>query len=176
MQIEWARQLGERTLILAPLAVAQQTVREGVAMGIPVTYARSQAAAAPNGITITNYEMLGHFDPAAFGAVVLDESGILKNYSGVVKRSIIAAFRQTPYRLSCTATPASSAGCARRSRHSPTRSSSAEASPAPAAPDWEIPPVAREKMKPRLQEYLGEAVRRSSRLAAGCVVETGACA
>ena len=106
MQIEWARQLGERTLILAPLAVAQQTVREGVAMGIPVTYARSQAAAAPNGITITNYEMLGHFDPAAFGAVVLDESGILKNYSGVVKRSIIAAFRQTPYRLSCTATPA----------------------------------------------------------------------
>lgn len=106
MQLEWARQLGERTLILAPLAVAQQTVREGDKFGIAVTYARSQEQAAPEGITITNYEMLHHFDPRAFGAVVLDESGILKNFSGTVKRRIIAAFRGMPYKLSCTATPA----------------------------------------------------------------------
>jgi hypothetical protein len=73
MQLEWARLTGKPTLILAPLAVASQTVREGQKFGIPVTYARSQADADLTGITITNYEMLRHFDPSAFGAVVLDE-------------------------------------------------------------------------------------------------------
>lgn len=105
MQLEWARLIGERTLILAPLAVARQTVREGEAIGIPVTYARSQEQAT-QGITITNYEMLGHFDPLAFCAVVLDESGILKSFDGKTKAALIAAFARTPYRLCATATPA----------------------------------------------------------------------
>lgn len=106
MQLVWAEHAAERTLILAPLAVARQTVAEGQRFGIPVTYARSQDQAAPRGITITNYEMLSHFDPAAFGAVVLDESSILANFSGVTKKALVAAFRQTPMRLCCTATPA----------------------------------------------------------------------
>lgn len=105
MQLEWARLVGERTLILAPLTVAGQTVREGEQIGIAVTYARSQEQAS-DGITITNYEMLDRFDPAAFGAVVLDESSILKSFSGVTKNALIEAFRSTPYRLCCTATPA----------------------------------------------------------------------
>lgn len=106
MQLEWAHRAADRALILAPLAVAYQTVAEGDRWGIPVTYARKQSGAATQGITITNYEMLGHFDPDEFGAVVLDESSILKNFEGKTRSAIIDTFRQTPMRLACTATPA----------------------------------------------------------------------
>lgn len=105
MQVEWARLTGERALILAPLAVAQQTVREAAVLGVEVTYARHQGEAS-DGITISNYERLHRFDPAAFGAVVLDESSILKAFSGVTKKALVAAFTDTPWRLACTATPA----------------------------------------------------------------------
>jgi DNA modification methylase len=109
MQLEWARHVcnhaGGNVLILAPLAVAQQTKREGEKFGIPVTVARSQADVQP-GITITNYEMLPHFDPSQFVGVVLDESSILKAYDGKTRTAIIEAFGHTPYRLACTATPA----------------------------------------------------------------------
>jgi DNA modification methylase len=105
-QIEWARLTGERTLICAPLAVAQQTVREGAAIGVSIRYARSMADAAPDGLTITNYEMIHAFDPSAFGAVVLDESSILKNFEGKVRTQLIRSFSDTPYRLCATATPA----------------------------------------------------------------------
>jgi hypothetical protein len=105
MQLEWARLIGERTLILAPLAVAQQTIREAKQLGMTVTYAKTQADAS-DGITITNYERLANFDASAFGAVVLDESSILKSYDGKTRTALIDAFRNTPYRLCCTATPA----------------------------------------------------------------------
>jgi hypothetical protein len=105
MQLAWAAQIPGRVLILAPLAVARQTVSEGARWGFEVTYARSQADAS-DGITITNYEMISHFDPAAFAGVVLDESSILKSFEGKVRTQLIAAFAQTPYRLACTATPA----------------------------------------------------------------------
>ncbi len=108
-QLEWARHVHAHTegnvLILAPLAVAQQTAREGEKFGIPVTVCRTQADVQP-GINIANYEMLGHFDPAAFAGVVLDESSILKAYDGKTRTQIIESFKQTPYRLACTATPA----------------------------------------------------------------------
>jgi len=106
MQLEWARLSGQRTLILAPLAVAEQTIREAAALDLKVTYARHQDQAPGAGITISNYERLGRFDPASFGAVVLDESSILKAFSGVTKKTLVAAFRDTPWRLACTATPA----------------------------------------------------------------------
>lgn len=105
MQVEWARLIGERTLILAPLAVAQQTVREAAELGVEVSYAHEQSEVQDT-ITISNYERLDRFDPAAFGAVVLDESSILKAFSGVTKRRLVATFKDTPYRLCCTATPA----------------------------------------------------------------------
>jgi hypothetical protein len=104
MQIEWARLTGVPTLILAPLAVAHQTVAEAASIGVELVYARKQSDAGH--LTITNYEMLSHFDPSAFGAVVLDESSILKSMDGKVRTALIEAFRQTPYRLCCTATPA----------------------------------------------------------------------
>lgn len=106
MQVEWARLTGERSLILAPLAVAQQTVREAAQMGVTVTYARHQGESPESGITISNYERIHRFDPAAFGAVVLDESGILKSFSGTTKKLLVSSFKATPYRLACTATPA----------------------------------------------------------------------
>lgn len=110
MQLEWSRQIVNRTqrpvLILAPLAVAQQTVREGDRWGIDVVYARQQSDASLDGITICNYEMLSHFDPSFFVGVVCDESSILKDFEGKVRSRLISAFRDTPYRLCATATPA----------------------------------------------------------------------
>ena len=105
MQLEWARLLDEPTLILAPLAVAKQTVQEGDWWKIPVGYARHQSEVRGR-ITVTNYDMLEEFDPAAFRAVVLDESSILKNFEGKTRAALIAKFSATPYRLCCTATPA----------------------------------------------------------------------
>lgn len=106
MQLAWAQALGVRTLILAPLAVTAQTVAEGARWGIPVTYARAQADAAGGGITITNYEMAERFDADAFDAVILDESSILKNFTGITKKALIVQWAKTRYRLCCTATPA----------------------------------------------------------------------
>lgn len=105
MQLEWARHIPGNVLILAPLAVAAQTVNEGKRFKIPVTYCRSQESVKP-GITITNYEMLDHFDPTYFTGVVLDESSILKSYEGKIRNQIVDSFSQTPFRLACTATPA----------------------------------------------------------------------
>ncbi len=91
-------------LILAPLAVSEQTKREGEKFGISVHIARNQKE-VQDGINITNYEMLKNFDPSEFVGVVLDESSILKSYMGKTKMQILEAFQHTPYKLSCTATP-----------------------------------------------------------------------
>lgn len=105
MQLEWARLVGEPCLILAPLAVAHQTIREAEKLGIDVAYATDQGAVSTK-IAITNYDRLDRFEAAMFGAVVLDESSILKSFSGVTKRALVRSFRETPFRLCCTATPA----------------------------------------------------------------------
>lgn len=104
-QLEWARHIPGNVLILAPLAVASQTVREGVRFGINVNLCRKQDDVVP-GINITNYEMLDHFDPSAFVGVVLDESSILKSYDGKTRTRIIDAFKDTQFKLACSATPA----------------------------------------------------------------------
>lgn len=109
MQLAWADAVCKETkgkvLILAPLAVTKQTIREGVKFDYEVTPARNQSEVG-KGITITNYEMLEHFDPSQFQGVVLDESSILKSYTGSTRTEIINAFLKTPYKLACTATPA----------------------------------------------------------------------
>ena len=109
MQLEWARHIHNRNnkqvLILAPLAVASQTVQEGQKFGIDVTLCRSQEDVR-TGINITNYDMLHKFDPSAFDGIVLDESSILKSFTGKVRNQIIESFAATPYKLACTATPA----------------------------------------------------------------------
>ncbi len=106
MQLEWARVSAERTLILAPLSVARQTVREASKIDLHVSYVRDPDDVVDPGIYITNYEMAHHFDPTMFGAVVLDESSILKNVDGPTRRRLTEQFSHTPARLACTATPA----------------------------------------------------------------------
>ena len=109
MQLEWANQIykreGGKILILAPLAVATQTQREGEKFHIPVNICESQAD-VKEGINITNYEKLEKFVANEFIGVVLDESSILKSFTGKVRNTIIDNFRHTPYKLACTATPA----------------------------------------------------------------------
>jgi len=104
MQLEWANKVPGKVLILAPLAVSQQTIKEGEKFGIKVKYSRKQATSEK--ITITNYEMLDHFDSSKYQGIVLDESSILKSYTGKYRNQIIESFRDTPYKLACTATPA----------------------------------------------------------------------
>lgn len=109
MQLEWGYQVHKHTggdvLLLAPLAVSEQTKREGEKFGIPVTICRSQADVKP-GINITNYEMLHNFVANKFVGVILDESSILKHFESKTRTQIVDNFSQTPYRLACTATPA----------------------------------------------------------------------
>ena len=108
MQLEWARVVSEETkrpvLILAPLAVSQQTIREAAKLGMEIKYCRNQDQVI-GGVTVSNYEMLEHFSAPEFSGVVLDESSILKNYAGKFRNLIIDTFQKTPYRLACTATP-----------------------------------------------------------------------
>jgi len=104
MQLVWAHYVPGRVLILAPLAVSHQTVREAEKFGIEVQYVREQPRG--DGIYITNYEMLEHFEPSAWHGVVLDESSIIKHKDGKYRSRIIDSFANTPFRLACTATPA----------------------------------------------------------------------
>lgn len=108
-QLAWAdavvNHAGRDVLIVAPLAVAEQTRREGIACGIECVVCRDQSECKP-GINITNYDMIEHFDGSKFGGIVLDESSIIKSDSGKT-RQLLGDFAATiPYRLCCTATPA----------------------------------------------------------------------
>jgi len=109
MLLQWANmvQKHERApvLILAPLAVAQQTREEGKKCGIDVKVVRDQEECG-DGLNITNYEMLQHFDAANFAGVVLDESSIIKHKDGKTRQLIQDMFEETKYKLCCTATPA----------------------------------------------------------------------
>lgn len=109
MELSWAdavrRATGEDVLILAPLAVATQLVSEAEKFGVQAALCKGGEDVKP-GINVTNYERLDGFNPALFGAVVLDESSILKSMDGKTKTRLIETFKQTPYRLAATATPA----------------------------------------------------------------------
>ena len=108
-QLEWARQCAEasngRALVLTPLAVARQFEREGLALGYDVRVIRSGDDAGP-GINICNYDRLDLLRPEQFGAVALDESSILKSFTGATTRALIEFLRPHRFRLCSTATPA----------------------------------------------------------------------
>jgi len=107
-QLVWAENIvrheNKPVLILTPLAVSYQTLREAEKFGIEAH--RSQDGTARENITITNYERLGHFKADDFAGVVCDESGILKSFDGVRRGEITEFMRKVPYRLLCTATAA----------------------------------------------------------------------
>ncbi len=102
MQCEWARQMGDRVLIVAPLAVCHQTIREAAKIGIEARYLKEDDGGG--GIMVTNYERVANF--GTVDAVVLDEASILKQSDGKTRSALIEQFADTPYRLACTATPA----------------------------------------------------------------------
>jgi len=110
MQIAWAdcvrAAAGGYVLILAPLAVAQQTVREGADIGVLVRHVRDMAEVKEPGIYVTNYDRLHRFDCSRFGAVVLDESSCIKHHNTKTLRTLLDAFRSTAFKLCATATPA----------------------------------------------------------------------
>ena len=109
-QLEWARHVvahtGRAVLILAPLAVSDQTVRESKKFGIAVNKCREGADVRPAAVNVTNYERLEKFTPDLFAGIVLAESSILKAYDGKTRRQITDFARGIEYRLCCTATPA----------------------------------------------------------------------
>lgn len=94
-------------LILAPLAVAHQTIDEAKKiLGMTVTYAEHPYDIAERGVFITNYQKMDRFDDIEVGCVVLDESSIIKSQDGKTKAKLLERFADTPFRFACTATPA----------------------------------------------------------------------
>jgi hypothetical protein len=108
IELEFSRQCFEETgkpsLILTPLAVAGQMVREGQKFGIDARQIREQHEVG-SGVMVANYERLPKLDPSSFGAIILDESSILKSYASKTRVLIQEAFADTPYKLAATATP-----------------------------------------------------------------------
>lgn len=99
MQLEWAHRVSQRenkpVLMLSPLAVVDQTIKQAIHFGFDLTH-----------FHFINYEQLDNLNPEDYAGVVLDESSILKNYEGAIKGKLIEMFKETKYKLCCTATPA----------------------------------------------------------------------
>lgn len=109
MQAVWADEVSKHeqrpVLILAPLAVAKQTVNEANKFDVDIKYVREMSEISDTGVYITNYDRLHLFDADAFAGVVLDESSILKSFTGKTTNDLISRFEHTQYKLCCTATP-----------------------------------------------------------------------
>lgn len=109
MQVAWAHEVHKRTglcvMILAPLAVAQQTIAEAESIGITITRCREASDVRP-GLNITNYDRIHKFDCSLFGAVVLDESSCIKHHTAKTLQTLIDSFGHCPFKLCATATPA----------------------------------------------------------------------
>lgn len=107
MQLEWARLSHHQgALIIAPLAVCQQTIREAAKLGMKAVYVRDSSEVNRMHLCITNYERVPAIDSGLFDAVVLDESSILKQSTGATRSMLIDWARDIPHRLACSATPA----------------------------------------------------------------------
>lgn len=109
-QLSWvsamADHTGKQVIILTPLAVAQQTVQEAVKFGIDGVSCAADQSQANTRIIVTNYDRVKKFDMAKFGAVVLDESSIIKSHDSKTRALLTELCNAIPYRLCCTATPA----------------------------------------------------------------------
>lgn len=109
MQLSWAHEVASHTggavLVLAPLAVSEQTIEQGAKFGIEVKRVPKGESVDGSGIWITNYERMDAIDFSSLAGLVLDESSILKSHDGKTRAKIIEQSQMVPYRLSCTATP-----------------------------------------------------------------------
>ena len=102
---EVARHTGKPVLIFAPLAVAPQHIREAHKFGLSASIAKDQSEIG-EGVFVTNYQKIEHFDLSQFGGVILDESSILKSTDGHYRTRLIEECASVPFRLAATATPA----------------------------------------------------------------------
>jgi hypothetical protein len=109
MQLSWADEVASHTggsvLVLAPLAVSEQTIEQGSTFGIEVKRVPHSGVIDSPGVWITNYERMDAIDFTELHGLVLDESSILKAHDGKTRQHIITSAQGVPYRLSCTATP-----------------------------------------------------------------------
>lgn len=109
MQLSWAHEVASHTggavLVLAPLAVSEQTIEQGAKFGIEVNRVPKGEGVGDSGVWITNYERIDPIDFGSLAGLVLDESSILKAHDGKTRAKIIELSQVVPYRLSCTATP-----------------------------------------------------------------------
>lgn len=109
MQLSWADEIASHTggmvLVLAPLAVSEQTIEQGATFGIEVHRVPHGGTPTSPGVWITNYERMDAIDFTELHGLVLDESSILKAHDGKTRQRIIESAQGVPYRLSCTATP-----------------------------------------------------------------------
>jgi hypothetical protein len=109
MELVWAqnvvRRENGRVLLLTPLSVGAQFVREGEKFGVEVTRVRDGKVGGA-GVYVTNYERLHHFNPSEFAGVVCDESSILKSFDGETRANVTRFMLKTPWRLLATATAA----------------------------------------------------------------------
>lgn len=109
MELAWGQAVHDATggdvLLITPLAVAAQMVREAGKFGLPAKHCADQSEVEP-GVTVTNYAKLHHFDLSRFAGVILDESSILKAFDGKTRSMLIERCAQVPFRLAATATPA----------------------------------------------------------------------
>lgn len=107
MELSWAEKVSEYTrkpvLLYAPLAVAEQHISEAGKFNIG---ANIVSFTHDEGIGVTNYQKIDHFDMSKFGGVVLDESSILKSTDGKYRTRLISECASIPFRLAATATPA----------------------------------------------------------------------
>jgi superfamily II DNA or RNA helicase len=106
ISVEWARRIGGTVLVVAPLAVCAQTVREAAKVGVSAAYVRDDEQITGPGVWVTNYEMAARFNASRLAGIVLDEASILKNSDGRTRSLLISHFADVPFRLACTATPA----------------------------------------------------------------------
>ncbi len=104
IQLEWARLIGGKCLVISPLSVARQTIKEAKKINIDVKFVHGESDII-NGINITNYELIDKYS-GKIDAIILDESSILKSISGKIKKKLIEIFKDVKYKLCCTATPA----------------------------------------------------------------------
>lgn len=109
MELAWADAVNKHTnkpvMIHTPLAVAQQIATEGRRIGLAVNVCRD-GADVQGGINVINYDRLHKIDPSMFGGVVLDESGCIKHAETRAFKALTDAYRDTPFKLPATATPA----------------------------------------------------------------------
>lgn len=112
MQCEWLRQITTKTekpgLIICPLGVRQELVRDGKMVGLDLRFVRTTAEISPDHKHyITNYESVrdGKIDPALFGAVSLDEASVLRSYGSKTYQEFLPMFESVEFKLVNTATP-----------------------------------------------------------------------